>query len=68
MLIALERECTLNLLIVSILVHLKEIEVLLGRSMADSHLHIPELAFKVPDLCRVGQNLLFLKIVRRDNV
>jgi len=69
-LIALERECTLDLLIASILVHLKEIEVLLGLSflsMIDS-LHISELSFKLPDLFGVCHHLLSLKMVGRDNV
>jgi hypothetical protein len=69
-LVTLERECTLNLLIVNILVHLKEIEILLGLFLLSifDNLHLSELAFKLPDLFRVRQHLLSLKLVRRDNV
>jgi len=69
-LVTLERECTLNLLIINILVYLKEIEILLGLFLLSilDYLHLSELAFKLPDLFGVRHHLLSFKLVWRDNV
>jgi hypothetical protein len=69
-LVTLERECTLNLLIINILVYLKEIEILLGLFLLGilDYLHLSELAFKLPDLFGVRHHLLSFKLVWRDNI
>jgi hypothetical protein len=70
MLVTLKRECTLNLLIIGILVYLKEIKILLRLfflSMLDN-LHLSYLTFKLPDLFGVHHHLLSFKLVGRDYV